>query len=197
MPLKTPDEIDRFFTEKSIWNHMKFVENDFNRTSYRMGCKHFFVDNRFYRNSRALHFLDKIIAKIQLPFRDKKRFYYHSALFSFDRRMCEFLMNSKDIIDEKYKYSFMADESLFGTIIKNSSFANDINTDRDTRYIDWERRVGSSPHTFTIQDKMQLMDAMNNKQYLFARKFSENKDLNIVNIIFDELTQRKLSKVES
>lgn len=191
IPLKTPDEIDTFFEKNNGKNYVKFSENNFPGMAYRMACKHFFVDNSKYRVSKIVHNLDSLIARIQYPFHKNKLYYYHSALFSFNKDFVKYLVDHPDIVSKKYKYSVCADESLFGTIIMNSPYKDSLEAKIDTRFIDWKRRNGASPHTFTMEDYDILLNYMNKENYIFARKFSESEDMNIVNQLQDILLNKK------
>lgn len=191
MPLKTPEEIDAFCLKHNGMSFVNFRENDFQSMANRMGCKHFFVDTKHYRTSKALQYLDKAVAKIQMPYNKEKRFWFHSALFTIARPFAEFFVNQEGNAEKKYKYSLLAEESLMGTILMNSEFRNQCNGKIDTRLIDWSRRQGSSPHTYTSEDYQMLLDAMKTDYVLFARKFSETVDKGIVDMLTDELLKRK------
>jgi hypothetical protein len=49
------------------------------------------------------------------------------------------------------------------------------------RYIDRINNEGSSPHTLTINDK----DILANSDMLWARKFDENKDNEIIEWVYE------------
>ena len=191
LPLKTPNEIDDFFVKHFPTNYIEFCENNFSGMTYRMVCKHFFVENKFYRTNKWIHNLDSLIARIQYPFHKIQNFYCHSALFSITRDFCEYLINNESITSDQYKYSILAEESLFGTIIMNSPFKNTLDSTTETRYIDWKRRNGSSPHTFIIDDFNSLISCAKDDSHIFARKFSENVDIQIVLKLQDYLMERK------
>jgi hypothetical protein len=73
-----------------------------------------------------------------------------------------------------------------GTIIANSKYWSqvynkDVSWDGHMRYIDRINNEGSSPHTLTINDK----DILANSDMLWARKFDENKDNEIIEWVYE------------
>lgn len=80
-----------------------------------------------------------------------------------------------------------ADEVIWHTLIMDSPFKDKIyRFEKDggnLYFIDWSRRVGSSPHTYTLDDFNLLMGT--EEYYLYARKFNENVDMEIINKLFD------------
>lgn len=191
LPLKTPEEIDSFCEKTAGKYFINFRNNGFQLMAKRMGCKHFFVDNKYYRTSKGIQYLDKAIAKVQMPFNKNRKFYFHSTLFSISRPFTEYFIQQEHIAEKNYKYSLLAEESLMGTILSNSEYKNCCEINIDTRLIDWERNQGSSPHTFTIDDYQMLVNAIHIEHILFARKFSEIKDREIIDRILNELLARK------
>ena len=191
LPLKTPEEIDAFCIKHADMNFINFRENDFPSMANRMGCKHFFVDTKQYRANKGIQYLDKAIAKIQMPINKNKKFYFHSALFSISRPFAEYFVQQEDAAEKAFKYSLLAEESLMGTILINSEYKSTCDGNVDTRLIDWSRRQGSSPHTFTAEDHEMLLNAMQKEHILFARKFSETQDREIVDSILKEMLSKK------
>ena len=47
--------------------------------------------------------------------------------------------------------------------------------DGNLRYIDWDRRVGNSPHTFTLDDWDDIVDKMDNSNLCFIRKIADQE----------------------
>lgn len=84
-----------------------------------------------------------------------------------------------------FKWTNCSDELLVQTIAFNCGFMNRMyhnpNGTDNLRFIDWVRSKNGSPHTFTIADKELLEDATAGA--LIARKFSLDKDSEIINYI--------------
>ncbi|WP_338404754.1 hypothetical protein [Brachyspira hyodysenteriae] len=66
----------------------------------------------------------------------------------------------------------------------NSEFKTKCIND-DLRYIDWNRSIGSHPHTF-LSDDYDLIKS-NAKDNLFAHKFDENIDNEIIDKLYKDL----------
>ena len=69
-----------------------------------------------------------------------------------------------------FKHVLIPDESLFQSILSNSTFADRIVND-DLRYIDWERPNPKYPRTLEPDD----FDRLQASHKLFARKFDPNR----------------------
>ncbi|MBW5378864.1 glycosyl transferase, partial [Brachyspira pilosicoli] len=85
---------------------------------------------------------------------------------------------------KRFNYTWCGDEMFFQSILLNSEFKNDCIND-NLRYIDWSEKKGSSPKTFNINDYNIIKENINNN--LFARKFDENFDNDIINKLYKDL----------
>ena len=86
-----------------------------------------------------------------------------------------------------------SDEVFLQTMIANSEFRKDIykferSSHANVRLIDWDRRVGNSPHTFRVDDYESLISA--DEDICFARKFSENIDFEVVKKLYNYLQDK-------
>ena len=107
--------------------------------------------------------------------------------FSLTGECAKYVLSKKRFIRRLTRYTVCADEMFLGTVIAASPYWEQVynkepSWDGHMRYIDRERNVGSSPHTFTIEDK-DLLDA---SEMLFARKFDVEKHPEIVDYVFDK-----------
>lgn len=97
--------------------------------------------------------------------------------FSLTEPCVKYLLSHKKCILNRFKYTTIADEMAFQTIIINSPFRSkifDINDQYHSclRKIDWERgNHKGSPYTWQEEDFEELI---NNDEYCFARKFSQS-----------------------
>jgi len=107
------------------------------------------------------------------------------------RKFCEFLSYSPEVdrFKEFYKHTFIADEGFFQTVIMNTSYKATIVND-DKRTIDWipMGTIKLRPRDFTIQDANFLMAS----QDLFARKFDETVDRDILGLLEVNLLQQSV-----
>lgn len=106
------------------------------------------------------------------------------------RDCCEFICNSTEVkkFEEYYTNTLIADESFFQTVLMNTTFSGTLVND-DKRAIVWipDGLIKLRPKTFTNDDKEFLLES----KCLFARKFDDNVDNNIINTIEASITYSK------
>jgi len=109
------------------------------------------------------------------------------------RSFCEFITSSPELLIFKdfYRNSLIADEGFFQTVLMNTSFKSKIIND-DKREIDWvaSSEIKLRPREFLAKDATMLINSNN----LFARKFDENIDSEIIDILESSI---KLSKADA
>ena len=119
--------------------------------------------------------------------RKDRKLYHGSALFSITHNFAQYVIFRETAIEKRYRYTLAADEVFLQTELYHSPFGKAIyhfeRRDGNVRYIDWSRRNGSSPYTFSTEDFDDLSSRQNE---LFARKFDEAK-LEIVEILYHSL----------
>ena len=127
---------------------------------------------------------DKIIVEptIKRKFLKNVIPYIGNQWMILSRKFCEFVSYSPEIDKFKdfYKNTLIADEGFFQTVIMNTSYKSTIVND-DKRAIDWipMGTIKLRPRDFTSKDITYLMESNN----LFARKFDETVDENILDIL--------------
>ncbi len=197
LPLKTPEYIDEFFACNNGKNFIDFDPRPDKFSNYKVLCNHFFVDMPIYRNCKLLHYANHFIARIQKRYIDMKADYYQgSALFSISSDFARYLISIEKKIKKEYKHSIGADEVFICTEFMRSEFKDTLFEKRreivqlisNGRMIDWRRSHNSSPHTFTLEDREMIDMGIADKTCIFARKFSENKDMQIVKYIESSLS---------
>lgn len=103
------------------------------------------------------------------------------------RKFCEFVCYSPEVERFKkfYRHTFIADEGFFQTVIMNTSYKETIVND-DKRTIDWVPlgTIKLRPRDFTFKDADFLIAS----QGLFARKFDETVDAEILSILESNLS---------
>jgi len=103
------------------------------------------------------------------------------------RKFCEFVSYSPEVDRFKrfYRHTFIADEGFFQTVIMNCSYEGTIVND-DKRIIVWVPlgTIKLRPRDFTSKDAKFLLAS----QGLFARKFDETVDAEILNILESNLS---------
>jgi hypothetical protein len=104
------------------------------------------------------------------------------------RKFCEFISRSPEVdrFRDFYRNTLIADEGFFQTVIMNTSYKAAIVND-DKRAIDWipMGTIKLRPRDFTADDA----EFLKNSDDLFARKFDETVDQNILTILEEHLVQ--------
>ncbi len=112
------------------------------------------------------------------------------------RKFCEFVSYNPEVNKFKdfYQNTLIADEGFFQTVIMNTSYKSTIVND-DKRTIDWipMGTIKLRPRDFTSEDATFLMDSQN----LFARKFDETIDENILDILNLHLSYQPLYSLKN
>lgn len=98
--------------------------------------------------------------------------------FSITHDLAVYLLRQKNI-KKYFGNSLCADELVVQTLAYASPYRDNI-TGSNWRFIDWHR---GNPYTFTSDDYSQLVES----DRLFARKFDENVDLNIVEMLLEHV----------
>lgn len=108
-----------------------------------------------------------------------------SNWFSITGDCAKYIVSQSRFIKRLTRHTTCADEMFLGTVIFNSPFADQVynpeqSWDGHMRYIDRINNVGSSPHTLVMADK----DILDSTEMLFARKFDEDVDEDIIEYIY-------------
>lgn len=193
LPLKTPEEIDRYFIEHAGENFLIMQPEKDEFARYKAACKHFFVGCKSYRTNKILKGLRYILAFPQKFFVDKKNdvYYHSSALFSISAEFARYVIAHENDIYRQYRYSLAGDEVFLSTLLMTSVFSNTLAPSNGAHFIDWERNEGNSPRTFTMEDVELLKEAIECKSNIFARKFSQDRDIEIVRKVEEMVSVRK------
>lgn len=199
LPLKNQDEIHKFFDN---CGHKDFVHfcyhhavND--HVIERVKYHHLFLKNirsgsKYKRIcSQKMH---SIILRIQKLFKYSRIkdsndiFYYGANWFSITDKLARYVVSQEEFIWQHFKNTICADELFLQTIVYNSKFYKNLYVYKDDDYrqimraIDWKR---GEPYTFRNDDFDELM----NSGMLFARKFSCKTDKEIIDMIYDKVSE--------
>lgn len=172
-PLKSQKSICEFLTQ-NINNSFLKIANQWEERPDTMNR----IENYFEDNGRNIK---EIIGK-KRPFLQQVVPYIGWQWMILNRKCCEFICNSDESkkFEDFYVNTLIADESFFQTLLMNSSFWWNLIND-DKRAIiwiaDWDIKL--RPKTFTKRDIKFLLS----KDNLFARKFDNNVDFDIINTI--------------
>ncbi|WP_455637988.1 beta-1,6-N-acetylglucosaminyltransferase [Parabacteroides sp.] len=191
LPIQTQDYIHRFF---EVNKGYEFVGYGF---SLKERMLKYYILTRYYRcNNKMLNIIMRIIRRIcsisqdLLHYRRNENMVYCKGAnwVSITSDLVSVLLQNKDFILKRFKYTYCGDEFLVQSILWNSALKDNIyNLDDEflgcMRFIDWER---GEPYVWKNEDFEELKSS----EKLFARKFSSG-NMEIVRKI-----QKEYSNVE-
>lgn len=196
MPLKTQDEIHSFFFDNYPKEFIGFLLNK--SCKDRVNKVYLFPKHQRVKNVVSRKFLS--VLRHAFVFIQKCFRYNHYKLndrlvmganwVSITEKAVEVILQNEDEIMKQYKYSSCADEVYKQTIIMNSALFDNVYNKDDCyngcmRLIDWKR---GKPYIFRSEDYNQLISS----DKMFARKFDEDVDFNIVEKLFWTLSKHKI-----
>ena len=195
LPIRSQDEIHDFFNKN---NGKEFVQIEYPRkemANRKAWYRHFFCHNRYFRKNRFVKMLNFGLVEVQKIFHIKKNtdieLYQGSALFSITGKCAKYILLRKDEIHKRFHLSLAADEVFMQTMLMESEFKErvcdvDKEYSENARLIDRTRPDGkNSPHIWRKEEFETLINADKNK--MFARKFDEKTDIDIVEKIYNEV----------
>lgn len=185
MPLKTAEQIDAYFEKWKGYEFVDFAPENYDFAHYKCDYYHFFTDLPAYRTSKIIKGCNHLLARTQkfLHLRRRKIELRHgSAFFSISREFTQYIVAQKDQICHDYRFTLVGEEVWLQTVCYHSPFIDKVrNYEKEyignVRYIDWKRRNGNSPYTFTESDFDELVDWIENSECCFARKINGKDDL--------------------
>jgi hypothetical protein len=184
LSIKSQKEIYTFFEKNYGKQFIDFQEEEFN-FNRRIRYYYFFQD-LLGRKVKSTIF--KIIRKVSIRMqnliginRNNGTIFQKGAQwFSVTNVFAKYVISKEKEIKKLFKNTYCPDELVIQTLFINSEFkenlySNEYNNQEKTikRYIDWNR---GKPYTWKKDDFEELI----NSEALFARKFDENTDKEII-----------------
>ncbi|ASJ21057.1 glycosyl transferase [Brachyspira hampsonii] len=186
IPLKTNKEIIDFFDKNKDKEFTSFVniknnDNMYKEMSFRLNAYNF---GKLYRKLLGRKFREAIS---NIPFIKRKtpeNIYYGSQWWNLSYNAIKYILEYVEKNPEylkRFNYTWGSDEFFFQSILLTSSFKDNCVNDC-LRYIIWG--VGTP-----INLKMENYEGLKNniKDNLFARKFDENIDNDIIDKLYGNL----------
>lgn len=191
LPLKTQNQIHTFFDNQCA----EFITFNGGGKRYHeryTRYKHPFLKINAFRTSLFFKILDELYVRIQellgLDIQKKRNIKHWSFCdgwqwFSITDDFAKYILSEKSYIQNIFKDAKAPDEFLMATLAYNSPFFGRIYQREKTtgygsmRYIDWSR---GKPYIFRKEDLNQLLSS----SCMFARKFDENIDNEIIDDIY-------------
>lgn len=201
LPLKSNEQIKKYFSDNKGFEFIVYDDNALTNNpeiSRRTRLYHPLQNyRRRYKQklfNSFLTFLERCDLVIQILFgvnRTKNLDWtikYGSNWVSITNSLVEEILKYKEKIYRVFHCTNCADELFIQTIAFNCGFKDKIyipklNESANLRFVDWSRENNGNPYTFTIEDKELLL----NRNELFARKFSEEKDKEIIDYIYSKI----------
>lgn len=196
MPIKTQEEIHEFFKENEGTEFIevqKFPQNKLFETRFK--CYHIFTKSMRNKNKiirYSTYFFRKSFVILQYIFKyDRTKKYqmdikYGSNWFSITDNMARYILENEKLICQMFKHGSCVDEHFLQTMAYNSDFRNKLSKEGNMRFIIWKKN-SNSPYVFKDSDYGKII----NSNKLFARKFQEKEDFNIVEKIFNSLNNKE------
>ena len=192
VPLKSNSYIQNFFDNNPYNEYISYVKvNDiesgqiFNNLLYdRIRYYNFESFSRKFLHASIRDFISNLnITKKKV----KYDIYYGSQWWNLTNNAVEYILsylNKDKYFINQFKNVWGSDEFFFQTILLNSELGNNC-VNNNLRYIDWSETKSSSPKTFTINDYSNIVCYTGGG--IFARKFDENIDNDIIDKLYKDL----------
>lgn len=190
MPLKRAKDIFNYFDgSNNEFVHFSAKEMSKKKIDW---IKYYHIFMKKLRNNYFYIILDKVFVffqKILFINRLKNNYSYMTGAnwFSITDKLAKYTLDQKDEIEKMFNNTRSPDEIFLQTIVENSSFKNNLynkeyndNYDSCKRFIEWD---GTIPYVFRKKDYEELI----NSNMMFARKFDENVDREIIELLYNKL----------
>ena len=194
LPLKSQDEIHSFFDQNQGREFVHVERTDGSDVIWRMKWYYPFTD--YYGRhaplplaviNRILLLCQKLLHINRLRSTPGLLLWKGANWFSITYDFASYVVANEKWIEHHFRYTRNCDEVFLQVLIANSDFksklyytGNDNNYISIMRKIDWYR---GTPYVYRTQDYDELM----NSPFMFARKFDEETDDKIINMIFQTL----------
>lgn len=207
LPLKNQDEIHDFFDNKEC-EFIAMTPDGGDYVEKHTCYYHWLLHNRFYRKCKTLKVLDRGLMYVQRIL-GLKRVYDKDLListgwqwFSITNEFCKYVLSQRDFIKKMFSYVLDVDEKFIGTMVNKGGFHNKLyhmcppgGTNKDfmigcQRMIDFDCPV-PQPYTWGRENAKKDFDMLINSGFLFARKFDENTNNEIVQLIYNHIMDIK------
>jgi len=168
-PLKSQKIIKEFLSKNNGKNYIKIADQEKIRPETMNRIENYFeeTEDKISEKTHKREFMKGVIP------------YIGGQWMILTRSCCEFISNNMEVkkFEDYYLNTLIADESFFQTVLMNTSF-DEILINDDKRAIIWipDGDIKLRPKTFTESD----LNFLQTGNHLFARKFDDNVDNNII-----------------
>ena len=186
VPLKTNKEIINFFDlnkdkEFTSFVDIKYSEGFFNEMSFRLNSYNFGKTYRKFLNRRVREVISNFpLIKRSTP----ENIYYGSSWWNLTNNAVKYILDyvekNPDYL-KRFNYTWGSDEFFFQSILMSSDFKDHCVNDC-LRYLVWN---GGTPFDLKMKDYESIKKNIGDN--LFARKFDENIDNDIIDKLYEDL----------
>lgn len=195
MPIKRGEEIQRFFEQNNGMEFIHFGTKQYQHDiQQRYNVYHFFTKQLGRNRDKKVWVAAEtysLAAQRRLHIDRTKKLdfsiYGGSNWCSITNEFALYVVKNFHKYKKAFYFSQISDEAVWQTIVMDSPYAQNLchdgfNNDygANLRYIDWER---GDPYVFRTGD----FDDLINSKCMFARKFDENTDKEIIEMIYHSL----------
>lgn len=195
LPIKTQTEIHNFFDAnlgKEFINLWEFKKSTLSRFRYYT----VFPEGEGQFKTRIINHIFKGI-QMAVGYRINRdfNFYFGSQWFSITQQLAQYVVDNEEWLEKVFRHTSTCDEIFLPTLVCNSRFkdnlydATPVKNQKEInlanmRFIDWSRGE-SVRHPWTFRsDDMELLESV---PHLWARKFDETVDSEIIDKIYQKL----------
>jgi hypothetical protein len=194
LPIKSKAEINKFLSANKGKEFIHFGTKQYQKDIECRYEKYHFFSKQLGRNRDKKFWIAaetySLAIQRRLHIDRKKKFGYKvyggANWCSITDNLAKYTVNNYGKYSKAFRLSQNSDELFIQTIVMDSPYRDNIYVkgfDNDykacLRYIDWNR---GAPYVFKLDDYDELMNT--GKEYLFARKFDDKKDSEIVEKIY-------------
>lgn len=201
LPLKTQDEIHAFFEANEGKEFIYFCPKSFwKESAYKYEQYRFFQEKVGRKQSGVYFFMEKISLFLQRRFGIRRQqpemeYCLGANWVSITHSLIKYIIEQKNLIRKLFEKTLCCDEFFVQTLVWNSKYRENVYSFEDDyfaclRLIDWKR---GNPYVWRNQDYEELMNA----PHLFARKFDENVDREVIDRIFQTISDRQKTGKEN
>ncbi len=197
LPLKTQDEIHDFFQKHNGKEFIYFCPQSFCRKSLFKCAQYHFLQEKIGRRQKGiLYLIEKVLLTVQKKLRISRlkeniEYAMGANWVSITHELVCYILDKQKDIYEMFHATLCCDEFFIQTLVWNSPYfkARVFSLENDyfacLRLIDWSR---GKPYIWRKSDYEQLIRA----PHLFARKFDEETDSEIIDCIYDFVGKDKI-----
>lgn len=207
LPLKNQDEIHDFFAKET----QEFIAMTPDGGSYaeKHTCYyHFLLNNRLYRKCKLIKAIDRMFMYAQRVLKIKRVYDKDLKIstgwqwFSITDSFCRYVLSQREFIKKMFSYSLDVDEKFIGTMMNKLGEYERVyhicppgGTNYDfmqgcRRMINFDCPV-PQPYTWGRENTKKDFDTLMNSGFLFARKFDERVNNEIIQMIAEKVRMHK------